>query len=921
MVVQFGQVRKATELRRRSSEVVASRGALEGESADSAKQSVERFGRRLLEQMREGSLELDQNGVILYCNRQFCEMIGSPAASLIGERLADRIAPAQARRFDEFYFSTRDLASREFELLRADGSLTPASVALGAPAYGRSRLAVVTDLTQTKWMEHSFAASEALREREKWLRLAVAAGRVGIFDADLVRDRSCFSATAHEILGAPAERALGLAEVQAMVLEEDRPGFDAALRAACAGVSDGDWSHELRIRGVDGVVRWIAVAGQIELRRTPRGRVPVRAIGTAIDVTDRRETEQSLRRSNERLRLALAAGAIGSWEFDIGSETAVVDAKYREIFGFPADLPIRPQLVFDTVHPDDVDAVQRAIHAALDPQGEGRYQAEYRIRRPSDGAERWIASRAQTIFERGRAIRMTGVASDITDKKRTESDLREKVQLAEQLAGVAASVPGLIASFRLDPDGKASLPYTSANVEDVYGLAAEALREDAEVKFVRVHPDDLEHVRASIAESARTMTVWRDSYRYHHPRKGWIWIEAQSSPVREPDGAILWHGYLQDVTERKRIEQALVDKEARLHATVEGAHDAIITLDEHGAIQSLNSAAVRMFGYAKSEAIGCSVETLMPACVCGGRRASLLDRIFDRCAMFGEVCEAEGRRKDGALFPVDLSVSEAVYHGQRLFIGFVRDLSERRKIEARMQKLHAERLNAVGELAAGLAHELNQPLSATTIYLKTARRLLQMSPDERPANVEETLDSAAAQLMRAGQIIAHLREFIARGEPDKTIQSLHELIREANELMTGEVKQADISVTFRLDAPDDRILADRVQIKQVMVNLMRNAKDAMGGSTRRELVVSTLPAGRTMIRVDVADTGPGLTEEARASLFEPFTTTKANGLGVGLTIARSIVEAHYGKIWAGANEDGGATFSFALPVGEMESET
>ncbi|ATQ70318.1 MULTISPECIES: PAS domain S-box protein [Methylosinus] len=891
------------------------------DGADIGRQSVERICRRLLEEMREGTVELDRNAVVLHCNRRFREMIGRPLARLIGGRLVDHVALPQRKRFAAFLAAGR-AETREFEFARADGSLAPVSVALGPPTAGSaaSRLAVITDLSQIKWMERSFAASDALREREKWLRLAVAAGRVGTFDADLVRGCSCFSATAHEILGLPAERAITLAEVEAMLLEDDRPGFYAELRAACTGADGGEWSHELRIRRADGALRWIALAGQFELRRSPRGLTPTRVLGTAIDVTERRETEESLRHSNERLRLALAAGAIGSWELDTGQETVDVDAKHREIFGLPAAEPILPDTVLDLIHPDDREEVRSAVHAALDPSGDGRYQAEYRIRRRADGAERWVSSRAQAFFDNPRAVRMIGVVSDVTEKKRTESELHEKARLAEQLAGVAASAPGLIASFRLAPDGKASLPYTSPNVEDVYGLSSEALREDAEIKFARVHPDDLGHVRASIAESARLMTVWRASYRYNHPRKGWVWIEAQSSPIREPDGSVLWNGYLQDVTERKRIEQALVDKEARLHATVEGAHDAIVTLDEQGAIRSMNSAAVRMFGYPEVDTIGRSIEALIPACLCGGRRSSLLSRVHEACAEEGAVCEAEGRRKDGAAFPVDLSVSKAAYHGRSLFIAFVRDLSERRRIEARMQKLHAERLSAVGELAAGLAHELNQPLSATTIYLRAARRLLQMPADQRPANVEDALDNAATQIMRAGQIICHLREFITRGEPDKTIQRLHELVAEANELVVVEAKQAGIGVVFQLNAPDDRILADRVQIKQVVVNLMRNAKDAMSSSQTRRMLVSTRAAGRSMIRVDVADTGSGLTEEARASLFEPFTTTKANGLGVGLTIARTIVEAHYGKIWAGPNRDGGATFSFTLPLG-VETET
>lgn len=802
---QFDHVSEIADLRRRLSEAEKARDTIRVEededSADPAKEGVERFCRRLLEQMREGSIELGPSGVILHCNRQFREMIGRPAAQLIGDCILDHVAPEQAPRFAEF-FKAPEAASREFEFLRADGALLPVSVSLSGPAHetSRSRLAIVTDLTQMKWMERSFVANEALREREKWSRLAVAAGGVGTFDIDLSTGSSRFSVTMHEILGLAPDREITLDEGAAMMLEDDKRDFAAKFRAACDGANDGEWSHEMRIRRGDGAVRWIAIAGKVKFRHTPQGRVAARSIGTAIDVTDRKEIEDSLRRSNERLRLALAAGAIGNWEMDVAANVTDADLKYRDIYGFAADAQITPELVFSIVSPEDVAFVKQAVHAALDPAGDGRYQAEYRIRRPSDGLERWVASRAQAIFENGRALRLIGVASDITEKKSTERELRGKARLAEQLACVAASVPGLIASFRLEPNGKTSLPYTSPNVEDIYGLTAEALSEDAEVKFARVHPDDLPHLRASIAESARTMTVWRDSYRYDHPRKGWIWIEAQSSPTRESDGAILWHGYLQDVTERKRIEAALIDKEAR------------------------------------------------------------------------------------------------------------------------MQKLHAERLSAVGELATGLAHELNQPLSATTIYLKAARRLLQMPPELRPANVEDTLDNASTQIIRAGQIIGHLREFVTRGEPDKTIQSLHDLINEANELVMVEAKQTNIQVVFQLNAGDDRILADRVQIKQVVVNLMRNAKDAMSASKRRKMIVSTSPIGKTMIKVDVADTGSGLAEETRASLFEPFTTTKANGMGVGLSIARSIVEAHYGKIWAGPNRDGGATFSFTLPLTAMETE-
>ncbi len=926
-------VQEIEALRRRLSEAEQALGAIRAaESRDlapsdangrerPAPDGLDSFHRRLLEQMREGSVEIGSGCVILHCNRQFREMIGKPADELAGICILDYVAPKHASLFADF-IRAPETANREFEFRRADGAPFPVSIALSGSTRetDASRLVVVTDLTQLKWMERVFVVGEALREREKWLRLAVAAGRVGTFDIDLFTGVAQFSVTMRELLGLAPDVEITLAESAAMALEDDKTQLEAKFRAACDPAGDGEWSHETRIRRGDGAIRWIAVAGQVKFRHTPDGRVAARYIGAAIDVTDRKEMEDSLRRSNERLRLALSAGALGSWEFDVAARVTYFDQKCREAYGFELDTPITPERVFSIIAPEDVSFVRQAFEAALDPTGDGRYQTEYRIRRQQDGQERWMASRARAIFENGRAIRLIGVASDITDKKTAERDLYEKAKLAEQLACVAASVPGLIASFRLDSGGRLSLPYASPNLEEVYGTPAHMLREDAAPVLARIHADDRHQVEASIAESARTMTLCRGCYRFDHPRKGWIWIEAHSAPTREADGSILWHGYYQDVTERKRTEEALVAKEARLHATVEGAHDAIITIDEQGAMQSLNSAALRMFGYTLAETIGQDVDMLMSTGDSKAHRRCAVDRLPMRgSANLGKIRESEGRRKDGSLFPVDLTISETSYHGRRLLIGFVRDLSGQRRIEERVQKLHAERLDAMGELATGLAHELNQPLSATAIYLKAARRLLQMPPELRPANVEDTLDNATAQIIRAGRIIGHLREFIARGEPDKTIQNLHDLINEANELVIVEAKQTDIQVVLQLNAKNDRIVADKVQIKQVVVNLMRNAKDAMNGSRMRKMIISTSSVGKTMIKVDIADTGCGLAEETRGCLFEPFTTTKGNGMGVGLSISRSIVEAHYGTIWAGPNRDGGATFSFTLPLTEMEA--
>ena len=238
----------------------------------------------------------------------------------------------------------------------------------------------------------------------------------------------------------------------------------------------------------------------------------------------------------------------------------------------------------------------------------------------------------------------------------------------------------------------------------------------------------------------------------------------------------------------------------------------------------------------------------------------------------------------------------------------------------RMKKLQASGLNAMGGLATGLAHELNQPLTASACYLLTARRLLDMPQELRPASVKETLDSAAEQIMRAAGIVRQLREFILRGESEKTFANLHDLIREASDATTTNLSEANVKLGLQLGANLDRVLVDSVQIKQVLVNLISNAIEAMNNSTERELTIYTSLIHDLTIRTDVVDSGVGFSEVVKENLFEPFATSKVGGMGVGLSISRSIVEAHEGKMWAESNPGGGAVFSFVLPLVNAEHE-
>ena len=374
---------------------------------------------------------------------------------------------------------------------------------------------------------------------------------------------------------------------------------------------------------------------------------------------------------------------------------------------------------------------------------------------------------------------------------------------------------------------------------------------------------------------------------------------------------------------RIRASAAAADlraREAHLQSILDTVPDAMIVIDERGVIQSFSAAAARLFGYAAGEVIGKNVKMLMPTPYRenhDGYLARYLHTGERRIIGIGRI--VVGERKGGATFPIELAVGEMKSGDRRFFTGFIRDLSERQQTEARLQELqselvHISRLTAMGEMASALAHELNQPLSAIANYLKGSKRLLEAGTDERSGMLRDALDKAGDQALRAGDIIRRLREFVARGEGERRVESVSKLTEEASALALVGAKELGVRVTFRLDPEADLVLADRVQVQQVLVNLIRNAIEAMEGSVRRELFVQSAPFMDGMVVIDVADTGSGVSEEIASQLFQPFVTTKQQGMGVGLSISRTIVEAHGGQIWVEPNPSGGTIFRLTLPT-------
>jgi len=361
----------------------------------------------------------------------------------------------------------------------------------------------------------------------------------------------------------------------------------------------------------------------------------------------------------------------------------------------------------------------------------------------------------------------------------------------------------------------------------------------------------------------------------------------------------------------------LVAREAHLSSILSTVPDAMVVIDERGIMQSFSAAAERLFGYAAAEAVGKNVSMLMPSPHREGHDGYIsryLRTGEQRIIGIGRV--VVGERKDGSTFPMELSVGEMRSASQRFFTGFIRDLTERQETEARLQELQAElvhisRLTAMGEMASTLAHELNQPLSAIANYIKGSRRLLD-GGTVRVEMLQGALEKAGEQALRAGQIIRRLRDFVSRGESERRVEVLSKLVEEASALALVGAKEHGVQVRFQYDPKCDLVLADKVQVQQVLLNLMRNALEAMMEAPRRQLLVETQPAEDDMVMVSVSDTGSGISPEIDHQLFTPFVTTKRHGMGVGLSISRTIIEAHGGRIWAEPNPKGGAVFRFTL---------
>ncbi len=369
-----------------------------------------------------------------------------------------------------------------------------------------------------------------------------------------------------------------------------------------------------------------------------------------------------------------------------------------------------------------------------------------------------------------------------------------------------------------------------------------------------------------------------------------------------------------DLRRAQLVEAELLRREAVLCSILDIVPDALIIIGEGATIESFSTAAELLFGYAREEVIGRTIGQLMPSPYREAHDEYVANyfRAGER-PIIGVGPALVGQRKNGSTFPMELSVGEMFMPGVPMLTVSIRDLTtsqdrEHRLAELQAELVHVARLNELGQMVLALAHEVNQPLAALTNYLSGTRRLVRAGRREA---AEQAIELAAEQANRATQIIQRLRDLVRKGETDKRVEELPKIIQEAIALaLVGITGRIELDLQVSPDAADAMI--DKVQIQQVLLNLVRNAAEAMAERRHRKLSIGATRAG-DMIEVSVIDNGPGLGNDIRARLFQPFVTTKPQGMGVGLSVCRRIVEAHGGRIWADEAVSDGAAFRFTIP--------
>jgi len=756
------------------------------------------------------------------------------------------------------------------------------------------------DLIRAARLNRQLQASEAtLRESEQRFRIVANAAPVLIWMSGIDKLCTFFNKRWLEFTGRSLEQELGNGWAEGVHrddLQKCLKTFTEAFDARKPFVM------QYRLKRNDGEYRRISDEG---VPRYDADGTFAGYIGSCVDVTDLLRQQRALHQFEERVALAAEAAHLGVWEFDIRTKGMWVSDKVRELFGFPADAEITHTDFEMRVHPEDREARDEAVQKAI--QTRGAYEIEYRIIL-TDGTVRWIGGRGRCLpGGDGKSTKLLGVSMDITDRKQAElalSESEERMRLAVDAANLG------IWEWDLNTDEIWSTKMRRA----LFGLPASGKITFKDVISL-VHINDRDRILQSLKHAIESCEDYASEYRLVLPDGGVLWIEARGRCVRGVNGkAIGLRGVSMDVTKEKQAQDLF-------RLATESSLSGIILVNDRGHIILVNTHVEELFGYRREELLGKSVDILVPerfASQYPAHRAKFLAAPTARA--MGAGLELFARRKDGSEFPVEIGLNPIQTPDGVLVLATVVDISARKAAEEETRRSREQvellsRVSLLGEMTASLAHELNQPLGAIVNNATAAMQYLEQGR-LNPEQLQDILNDVVADGRRACDVMLNVRSAIKKGSAIRGRINLNDVVKAVTYMVQSDAAATFCKIQTSL-APDlPAVEGDPTQIQQVLINLVRNAIDAMHDTppSRRFVEITTNHDGDGTITVAVRDYGSGISETTRERLFEQFFTTKEEGLGMGLAIVRSIVEAHGGSI-AAENADGrGARFHFRLPV-------
>jgi PAS domain S-box-containing protein len=705
-------------------------------------------------------------------------------------------------------------------------------------------------------------------------------------------------------------------ETTNVVHPDDVPAFVVATERAL--MTGQPLELEQRLRGADGVYRWFHIRS-CRSRDDSDGTSRWYTVGT--DIHDRKTAEDALRRSETFLLEVQRLSRTGGWRYDLATDRVESSPEIQRVYALqPGEDISRPPFWFDRIHPEDRARVQAQFERCVREKTD--YQSGYRIVLPDGSIRYQYATGHPVINDAGELVEFIGASMDMTEHwlAATERSLAEEALRESERHSrlIVDSIPGLFGLLTAD----GHLQFLNRQILDYTGLTLEELKRQGTTDTI--HPEDLPHVMQVFTQSIAAGSPYEMVWRFRRSDGVYRWFQNNGFPVRDTSGHIVgWCVLMTDIDEKKHAEDALHKSEERWRAVFENSAIGVALTDLSGRFLATNSAFQKMLGYTEEEI---SELTFLEVTHEDYRESNwqLVTELLEGKRKQFQI-EKQYRRKDGGVIWVSNNVSlvPGTESMPRFLMALSEDITERKRTEETLRRTQAElahvtRVASLGEMTASIAHEVNQPLAAVVANGHACLRWLSASPPNVPKAVE-----AAERIVKdgkdAGEVVRRVRALFKRTGVEKVPLDLGEVIGEVLRLLDSYPARKHVSLDVVLDPDLPRVFADRVQLQQLVLNLMLNALEALepvSGRVKQLSVRSTRAEGQRAV-IQISDNGIGLDDSVAA--FEPFVTTKPEGMGLGLAVCRSIVAAHEGTLSAERNDGFGTTFTVTLPVKRVES--